>query len=54
MEGCFGGRPEKRPSRTLDKGLAKERDIWRAKIMGKTSDLREQGKGDVKLERKLK
>ena len=32
----------------LDGGLVKERDRWRAQIMGKTSDLCEHGKRDVK------
>ncbi len=32
----------------LDRGLAKDRERWRAQIMGKTSDLCEHGKGDVK------
>ena len=32
----------------LDKGLAKDRDRWRAQIIGKTSDLCEHGKRDVK------
>ena len=31
----------------LDRGLAKDRDRWRAQIMGKTSDLCEHGKRDV-------
>ena len=34
----------------LDRNLAKDRDRWRAQIMGKTSDLREHEKRDVKLE----
>ncbi len=32
----------------LDRGLAKDRDRWRAQIMGKTSDLCEHGKRNVK------
>ena len=32
----------------LDRGLAKDRDRWRAQIMRKTSDLCEHGKRDVK------
>ena len=32
----------------LDRGLAKDRDGWRAQIMGKVSDLCEHGKGDLK------
>ena len=32
----------------LDRGLAKDRDRWRAQIMGKTSDLCEHLKSDVK------
>jgi len=32
----------------LDRGLAKDRDGWRAQIVGKTSDLCEHGKTDVK------
>ena len=32
----------------LDRGLAKDRDRWRAQIMGKTSDLCEHGKWDAK------
>ena len=32
----------------LDRGLAKDRDRWRAQIMGKTSDLCERGKRGVK------
>jgi len=31
----------------LDRGLAKNRDRWRAQFMGKTSDLCEHGKRDV-------
>ena len=34
----------------LDRSLAKDRDRWKAQIMGKTSDLCEHGKRDVKLE----
>ena len=34
----------------LDRCLAKDRDRWRAKIMGKTSDLGRHGKRDVKCE----
>ena len=29
----------------LDKGLAKNRERWKAQVMGKTSDPREYGKG---------
>ena len=32
----------------LDRGLAKDRDRWRAQIVGKTSHLCEHGKRDVK------
>ena len=32
----------------LDKSLAKDRERWKAQIMGKTSDLCEHGKRDVK------
>ena len=32
----------------LDRGSAKDRDRWRAQIMGKTSDLCEHGKTDEK------
>ena len=32
----------------LDRGLAKDRDRWRAQVMRKTSDLCEHGKRDVK------
>jgi len=51
------GRPRKRWREVLeddlkkcgiDRGLAKDRDRWRAQIMGKTSDLCEHGKRDVK------
>ena len=45
VEGCFGGRPEKG---RLDRGLAKDRDRWRAQIMRKTSEMCEHGKMDVK------
>ena len=34
----------------LDRSLAKDRNRWRAQIMGKTSDLCEHGKRDVKCE----
>jgi hypothetical protein len=51
------GRPRKRWREVLeddlkkcgiDRGLAKDRDRWRAQIMGKTSDLCEHEKRDVK------
>ena len=32
----------------LDRGVAKDRDRWRAKIIEKTSDLCEHGQRDVK------
>ena len=32
----------------LYRGLAKDRDKWRAQVMGRTSDLCEHGKRDVK------
>ena len=32
----------------LDRGIAKDRDKWRAQIRGKRTDLREQRKRDVK------
>ena len=32
----------------LDRGLAKDRERWKAQIMGKRSDLCEHGKRDVK------
>ena len=32
----------------LDRSLAKNRDRWRVQVMGKTSDLCEHGKMDVK------
>ena len=32
----------------LDRSLVKDRDRWRAQIMGKTSDLCEHGKRDIK------
>ena len=32
----------------LDRGLAKDRDRWRAQIMGITSDLCDYGKRDIK------
>ena len=38
----------------LDRGLAKDRDRWRAQIMGKTSEMCEQGKRDVKEKRETK
>ena len=34
----------------LDRGLVKDRDRWRAQIMGKTSELCDHGKKDVKWE----
>ena len=37
----------------LDRGLATDRDRWRAQIMGKMSDLCEHGKRDVKWEDSL-
>ena len=33
----------------LDRGLAKNRDRWRAQMMGKTIDLYEHGKMDVNI-----
>ena len=58
VPGNYGkGRPRKRwrdvleddlKKRRLDRGLAKDRDIWRAQAMRKTSDLCEHGKMDVK------
>ena len=35
----------------LDRSLAKDRDRWKAQIMGKTSDLCEHGKRDVNEKR---
>ena len=35
----------------LDRSLAKDRDRWRAQIMGKTSDLCEHGKRAVNEKR---
>ena len=52
-ENAGKGRPRKRwrnvleddlKKGRLDRGLAKDRDRWRAQIMGKTSDLYEHGK----------
>ena len=53
------GRPKKRWNEVvkddlkkcgLDRDLAKDRERWKAQVMGKTSELCEHGKRDVKLE----
>ena len=37
----------------LDRGLAKDRDRWKAQIIGKISELCDHGKRDVKLEERV-
>ena len=47
-QGRNGGMEDDLKKGRLDRSLAKDRDRWRAQIMGKTSDLCEHGKRDVK------